>query len=78
MTDSQFSRSVRQLVDHGLFIPRKNGYLIPDVPRLSRHVCPDGCDFGVQYADRPAAEAASLASCPKRKSPCPPSTSHAL
>lgn len=57
MTNSQFSRSLRHLVDRGLFVPRKNGYLIPDVPSLSRHVCPGGCAFGAAHANAPETDA---------------------
>lgn len=53
MSNSQLSRSVRHLVEHGLFVPRKNGYLIPDLPLLARHVCPGGCAFGPRPADAP-------------------------
>jgi CRP-like cAMP-binding protein len=45
ITDSQLSRSLRELRDAGLIVARGRGYLIPDVPALSAYVCPDGCDL---------------------------------
>ena len=42
---SQVSRSLRELQDRGLITAQAHGYFIPDVPALSRYVCPGGCDF---------------------------------
>jgi CRP-like cAMP-binding protein len=42
---SQVSRSLRELQDQGLIVPQAQGYFIPDVPALSKYVCPGGCDF---------------------------------
>ena len=42
---SQVSRSLRELQDQGLIVARGNGYFIPNVPALSKYVCPGGCDF---------------------------------
>ena len=42
---SQVSRSLRELQDQGLIVARGNGFFIPDVPALSKYVCPCGCDF---------------------------------
>lgn len=45
MSDSHLSRSFRELQDEGLVVPQGHGYFIPNVPALSRYVCPAGCDF---------------------------------
>lgn len=42
---SQVSRSLRELQEHGLIVEQTEGYFIPDVPALSKYVCPGGCDF---------------------------------
>ena len=45
LSASQVSRSFRELQDHGLIVQQAQGYFIPDVPALSKYVCPGGCDF---------------------------------
>lgn len=45
VTDSQLSRSLRELLDAGLIVAQRRGYFIPNVPALSRYVCPQGCDI---------------------------------
>ena len=45
ISDSHLSRSFRELQEQGLIIPQGRGYFIPDVPALSKYVCPGGCDF---------------------------------
>jgi CRP-like cAMP-binding protein len=45
ISDSHLSRSFRELQENGLIIPQGRGYFIPDVPALSKYVCPAGCDF---------------------------------
>ena len=45
ISDSHLSRSFRELQDKGLIVPQGRGYFIPDVPALSKYVCPAGCDF---------------------------------
>ena len=45
LSASQVSRSFRELQDQGLIVPQAHGYFIPDVPALSKYVCPGGCDF---------------------------------
>ena len=42
---SQVSRSLRELQDQGLIVARGSGFFIPNVPALSKYVCPCGCDF---------------------------------
>ena len=42
---SQVSRSFRELQDQGLIVQQAQGYFIPNVPALSKYVCPGGCDF---------------------------------
>lgn len=42
---SQVSRSLRELQDQGLIVARGNAFFIPNVPALSKYVCPCGCDF---------------------------------
>ena len=51
ITNSHLSRAIRELQDNGLIIPQGRGYFIPNVPALSKHVCPAGCDFGSGNAD---------------------------
>lgn len=46
ITNSHLSRAFRELQEAGLIVPQGRGYFIPNVPALSRHVCPAGCDFG--------------------------------
>lgn len=46
ISNSHLSRAFRELQDAGLIVPQGRGYFIPNVPALSRHVCPAGCDFG--------------------------------
>lgn len=45
VSDSQISRSFRELQEHGLIVAQEHGFFIPDVPALSKYVCPAGCDF---------------------------------
>ena len=45
LSASQVSRSFRELQDQGLIVQQAQGYFIPDVPALSKYVCPGGCDF---------------------------------
>ena len=45
ISDSHLSRSFRELHEAGLLVPQGRGFFIPDVPALSRYVCPAGCDF---------------------------------
>jgi len=45
LSASQVSRSLRELQEQGLIVPQAQGYFIPDVPALSKYVCPGGCDF---------------------------------
>ena len=45
ISDSHLSRSFRELQEQGLIVPQAGGYFIPDVPALSKYVCPGGCDF---------------------------------
>lgn len=45
ISDSHLSRSFRELQELGLIVPQGRGFFIPDVPALSRYVCPAGCDF---------------------------------
>lgn len=45
LSASQVSRSFRELQDQGLIVQQPQGYFIPDVPALSKYVCPGGCDF---------------------------------
>ncbi len=45
ISDSHLSRSFRELQNEGLIVPQGHGYFIPNVPALSRYVCPAGCDF---------------------------------
>ena len=45
ISDTHLSRSFRELQERGLIVPQGRGYFIPDVPALSRYVCPGGCDF---------------------------------
>jgi CRP/FNR family transcriptional regulator, dissimilatory nitrate respiration regulator len=52
ITNSHLSRTFRELQDAGLIVPQGRGYFIPDVPALSKHVCPAGCDFGQGQANK--------------------------
>ena len=45
LSASQVSRSFRELQDQGLIVQQAQGYFIPNVPALSKYVCPGGCDF---------------------------------
>ena len=45
LSASQVSRSFRELQERGLIVPQAQGYFIPNVPALSKYVCPGGCDF---------------------------------
>lgn len=45
ITDSHLSRVFRELQEEGLIVEQGNGYFIPDVPALSKYVCPCGCAF---------------------------------
>lgn len=45
ISDSHLSRAFRELQEKGLIVPQGRGYFIPDVPALSKYVCPAGCDF---------------------------------
>lgn len=45
LSASQVSRSFRELQECGLIVPQERGYFIPNVPALSKYVCPGGCDF---------------------------------
>lgn len=45
LSASQVSRSFRELQERGLIVPQASGYFIPNVPALSKYVCPGGCDF---------------------------------
>jgi CRP-like cAMP-binding protein len=45
LSASQVSRSLRELQERGLIVAEAQGYFIPDVPALSKYVCPAGCDF---------------------------------
>lgn len=52
ITNSHLSRAFRELQDAGLIIPQGRGYFIPNVPSLSKHVCPAGCDFGASHTEQ--------------------------
>ena len=45
LSASQVSRSFRELQERGLIVAQERGYFIPNVPALSKYVCPGGCDF---------------------------------
>ena len=45
LSASQVSRSFRELQEQGLIVQQAQGYFIPNVPALSKYVCPGGCDF---------------------------------
>jgi CRP/FNR family transcriptional regulator, dissimilatory nitrate respiration regulator len=45
ISDSQLSRSFRELQAEGLIVAQGHGIFIPDVSALSRYTCPAGCDF---------------------------------
>ena len=51
ITNSHLSRAFRELQDVGLIIPHGRGYFIPNVPMLSKYVCPAGCDLGSDQAE---------------------------
>lgn len=51
ITNSHLSRAIRDLQEHGFIVPQGRGYFIPDVPALSKYVCPAGCDFGQDQTD---------------------------
>lgn len=46
ITSSHLSRAFRELQENGMIVAQGRGYFIPDVPALSKYVCPAGCDFG--------------------------------
>ena len=50
ITNSHLSRAFRELQDAGLIVPQGRGYFIPNVPALSKYVCPAGCDFGTEQS----------------------------
>ena len=45
VSDSQISRSFRELQEQGLIVAQDQGFFIPNVAALSKYVCPAGCDF---------------------------------
>lgn len=45
VSDSHLSRAFNELERQGLIVKRRGGIFIPDVPALSRYVCPAGCDW---------------------------------
>lgn len=45
ISNAHLSRTFRELQDKSLIVPQGRGYFIPDVPALSKYVCPAGCDF---------------------------------
>jgi CRP-like cAMP-binding protein len=45
ISDSQISRSFRELQEQGMIVAQDQGFFIPNVPALSKYVCPAGCDF---------------------------------
>lgn len=45
VSDSHLSRAFNELEKQGLIVKRRGGIFIPDVPALSRYVCPAGCDW---------------------------------
>ena len=45
ITDSHLSRTFRELQDKGMIVAQGQGFFIPDVPALSKYVCPSGCAF---------------------------------
>lgn len=51
ITNSHLSRAIRDLQEHELIVPQGRGYFIPNVPALSKYVCPAGCDFGQDRTD---------------------------
>jgi len=51
ITSSHLSRAFRELQDAGLIVPQARGYFIPNVPALSKYVCPAGCDFGTDHSE---------------------------
>ncbi len=59
ITNSHLSRTFRELQDAGLIIPQGRGYFIPDIPALSKYVCPAGCDLGPEQAVKAPSETQS-------------------
>lgn len=51
ITSSHLSRAFRELQDANLIIAQGRGYFIPNVPALSKYVCPTGCDFRPNHAE---------------------------
>jgi len=45
VSDSHLSRAFNELERQGLIVKRRGGIFIPDVPALSKYVCPAGCDW---------------------------------
>lgn len=45
VSDSHLSRAFRELEAQGLIVQQGKELFIPDVPALSRYVCPAGCDW---------------------------------
>ncbi len=45
VSDSHLSRAFNELERQGLIQKRRGGIFIPDVPALSKYVCPAGCDW---------------------------------
>jgi len=45
VSDSHLSRAFNELERQGLIVKRRGGIYIPDVPALSKYVCPAGCDW---------------------------------
>lgn len=45
VSDSQLSRSFRELLAQGLIVSQGHGIFIPDMSALSHYTCPAGCDF---------------------------------
>lgn len=45
VSDSHLSRAFNELEKQGLIVKRRGGIFIPDVPALSKYVCPAGCDW---------------------------------
>jgi len=45
VSESQISRSFRELQEEGMIIAEDQGFFIPNVPAISKYVCPAGCDF---------------------------------
>lgn len=45
ISDSHLSRAFKELESRDLIRKTRNGFFVPDVPALSRYVCPAGCDW---------------------------------